>query len=369
MEFVLDDDQRELQATVRGIVDKECTIAFVRSVIDDGVDPGPWWRTMTELYWPALAIPEADGGLGLGWVELALLVEELGRAQDPSPFVATTTQFVPAVRHCGDAAQALRWSAAVAAGEVVGALALGHVAGHGSVTATAVDGGWRLNGTARYVVEADRADAIAVAAEGPDGLAVFVVERATAGSGLTCEMIPVFDHAVHIGTLAFDGVDVPSDARLRGADVAGGVTAALDEATLGWATATVGACQRILDLALAHVREREQFGVKIGSFQAVKHKAVDVYVAIERARALCQYAALCLAEGDDRASIAVSMAKAAAGDCQDVSVRHGVQLFGGMGFTWENDVQIAARRAKLGAQMFGSTGEHRRRIAREVLAR
>ena len=120
MDFELDDDQRELQDTVRGIVDKECSPSFVRSVIDEGTDPGGWWETMVDLYWPALAIAEEHGGLGMGWVELAILLEELGRATDPSPFVATTTQFAPAITNCGDAAQQARWLGSVAAGTIIG---------------------------------------------------------------------------------------------------------------------------------------------------------------------------------------------------------------------------------------------------------
>ncbi|MCU1366968.1 MAG: acdA 5, partial [Ilumatobacteraceae bacterium] len=125
--------------------------------------------------------------------------------------------------------------------------------------------------------------------------------------------------------------------------------------------------QRILELVVDHVKQRHQFGVPIGSFQAVKHKAVDMYVAIQRARAIAQYAALTFVEDDPRRSIAVSMAKVAAGDCQEVVLRNGVQLFGGMGFTWENDLHIALRRAKLCVTMFGSTIEHRRRVARDAL--
>jgi len=130
-------------------------------------------------------------------------------------------------------------------------------------------------------------------------------------------------------------------------------------------------------MTVEYVKHRHQFGVPIGSFQAVKHKVVDMYVAIERARAVCQYAALVLAEGDrpdghegDEPGwrTAVSMAKAAAGDCQQVVIRNGIQLFGGIGFTWENDLQISVRRAKLGEVMFGSAADHRRRIAKEALA-
>lgn len=413
MQFELDDDQLRLQETVRGVLAKECTAAFVRSVIDEGADPSSWWRTMVDLYWPALAIEESAGGLGMTWVELAILLEELGRAVDPSPYLATTTQFVPVVRHCGTADQASRWLAAVAEGSITGAMARGEA----SMTATPVEGEWRLDGYADHVVDADRADEIAVVAGVPaeqGSIGVFVVDRgqvselagtaaagwapterfaAESGAGplagapsvepsgdgapgagghsaiaFAVEPIPAFDHTAHIGRLTLSGVVVASDRRLTGTDVAAGVDAAVEEATLGWAVTTVGACQRILDLALDYVKQRHQFGVPIGSFQAVKHKAVDMYVAIERARAITQYAALTIAEGDERRSIAVSMAKAAAGECQEVVFQHGFQLFGGMGFTWENDLQMALRRAKLGAMMFGSTGEHRRRVALVALA-
>lgn len=365
MDFELDDDQRSLQATVRDIIAKECSPAFVRSVIDDGADPSGWWATMVGLYWPALTIDEDAGGLGMTWVELAILLEELGRAVDPSPYLATTTQFVPVVRHCASAEQASTWLGAVAAGALTGALALGE----GTVRAEPAGGGWRLEGTARYVVDGDRADEIAVVATAGDGVGVYLVDRAGAGADLTAERIRAFDHTAHIADLTLTGVVVGGDRGLEGPDVAAGVARAVEEATLGWSVTTVGACQRILDLVVDYVKQRHQFGVPIGSFQAVKHKAVDMYVAIERARAVAQFAALTVAEDDPRRTVAASMAKAAAGECQQVVFQHGLQLFGGMGFTWENDLQMALRRAKLGAAMFGSASEHRRRVAQEALVR
>ncbi len=375
MDFELDDDQLELQDTVRGIVDKECSPAFVRRLIDTpadaSADASGWWDTMVELYWPALAIAEEHGGMGMTWVELSILLEELGRATDPSPFVATTTQFTPIITHAGDAAQQARWLTDVAAGTITGALALGA----GTVTAAATADGWRLDGAVRNVVDGDRADELAVVATilgsdastgAPDELAVFVVPRDAAG--LTTVRTPAFDYLVHIADLTASGVEVAADRRLTGPDVAAGVERAVAEATLGWALPTVGASQRILDMTVAYAKERHQFGVPIGSFQAVKHKAVDMYVAIERARAVCQYAALVLAENDPAWRTAVSMAKAAAGDAQRVAVANGIQLFGGIGFTWENDLQISVRRAKLGEVMFGSAASHRHRIAQEALA-
>ena len=363
MELELDDDQRHLQTTVQGILAKECSPAFVRSVIDDGADPADWWHTMVGLYWPALAIAEDVGGLGMTWIELAILIEELGRAVDPSPYLATTTQFVPAIRRCGDTEQAARWLGAVASGTVIGALAIGAE----TVRATAVDAGWSLAGDVLNVVDADRADEIAVIASAVDGVGVFIVNRVAAGPLFSIETIPAFDHTAHIANVTLAGVVVESSRRLAGTDIALGIAGAVEEATLGWALTTVGACQRILDLVVDYVKQRHQFGVPIGSFQAVKHKAVDMYVAIERARAVAQFAALTIVENDPRQTVAVSMAKAAAGDCQRIVFRNGFQLFGGMGFTWENDLQIALRRAKLGAAMFGSTSEHCRRVAQQAL--
>jgi alkylation response protein AidB-like acyl-CoA dehydrogenase len=136
-------------------------------------------------------------------------------------------------------------------------------------------------------------------------------------------------------------------------------------ALAGMAITTVGACQRILDLVLEHVKQRQQFGVAIGSFQAVQHKAVDMHVATERARALSYFAALTISADDPRRRLAAAMAKAAAGECQALVFRHGLQLFGAMGFTWENDLQFALKRAKAGELLLGGAAEHRAIIAEE----
>ena len=137
---------------------------------------------------------------------------------------------------------------------------------------------------------------------------------------------------------------------------------------MGMAMTMVGACQRILDLVLDHVRSRHQFGVPIGSFQALQHKAADMHVAIERARALSYLAALTIVADDPRRRLFAAMAKAAAGEAQSLVVQHGLQCFGAMGFTWENDLQFAIKRAKAGELMLGDASEHRALIAREYRA-
>ena len=338
MDFELTDDQVELQALVHDVVARECTPSVVRSVLAGGDDAASLWKTYVELDWPSLTVPEADGGMGFSAVELVLVLEELGWAADPTTFLATTSQYLPVVRRCVGSGPLV---AAVAAGGT-GAVAWDGVTAEGNV----------LRGTARTVLDGDRADELAVVT--PSG--VFVVP----GDSVQATRTPAFDGTLHVTDVSFDGVTVPTERVFPGVDA----QRAREEAVTGMAATMVGASQRILDLVLEHVRSRHQFGVPIGSFQAVKHMAVDVYVAINRARALVQFAALTIAEDDPRRTVAASMAKAAAGDCQRIAAKHGVQLFGGLGFTWENDLHLYMRRAKAGELLLGGTGEHRAVVAR-----
>ncbi|NUP30403.1 MAG: acyl-CoA dehydrogenase, partial [Streptomycetaceae bacterium] len=210
-------------------------------------------------------------------------------------------------------------------------------------------------GTARHVLDGDRADLVAaVTAAG-----VFVVPA----DRVTARRVPVFDPVLHVADVVFDDVRV-DDAARTGADP----ERARHQALTGMALTMVGACQRVLDLVLEHVRMRTQFGAPIGSFQAVQHKAADMHVAVERARALAYHAALTIAEDTRERRIAASMAKAAAGECQALVFRHGIQLFGAMGFTWENDLQFALKRAKAGDLLLGRAAEHRALIAEEYRA-
>lgn len=212
-----------------------------------------------------------------------------------------------------------------------------------------------LDGSARFVLDGDRAERFAVVTDA----GVFALDASVA----VRRRSPVFDPVLHIADVSFDRINVPDTDR-----VPADAERARHLALTGIAITTVGACQRILDLALDHVKQRHQFGVPIGSFQAVQHKAVDMHVATERARALAYFAALTIAADDPRRRLAASMAKAAAGECQSVVFRHGLQLFGAMGFTWENDLQFALKRAKAGELLLGGAAEHRATIAEEFHA-
>jgi alkylation response protein AidB-like acyl-CoA dehydrogenase len=361
VDFELDAEQIELQRVVRDVVDKECPPALVRAVVDGRDDGRALWKTYVELDWPGLTVAADDGGTGLSAVELVIALEELGRAADPTPFLGTAGQYVPLVRACAPGGARRELLGAVCAGGT-GAAAFAA----DEVTARREGDRWLLSGTARRVLEGDRAEQLAVVASlaGGDGVGVFAVPR----SSTTATRAPAFDGTVHLADVALDGVRVDADRAWTGAGAADGVSRARDEAVAGLAAVMVGASQRVLDLVVGHVRDRRQFGVPIGSFQAVKHMVVDMYVAIERARALCHFAGLTVAEDDPRRALAASMAKAAAGDCQRLVARHGVQLFGGLGFTWENDLQIYVRRAKVGEALLGSSASHRARVARAILA-
>ena len=285
MEFEFDEDQRLLRRLVRETVGKA-----------RGRPEAELWRTYQDLGW--LEAPP---------VELAIVLDELGYVADPTPFLATATWFAP----------------------LAGRLPRG--AGTGV-----------CDGTGQFVLDADRADEVALLTR--DGVKV------VSGPDLEAERVASFDPGLHVAHVSVPDL-VP--------DLAPGIP---DLTLMGLAISTVGSCRRVLDLVVAHVKQRVQFGVPIGSFQAVKHKAADMYVAIERARALAYFSALTIAEDDARRVKAARMAKAAAGECQQVVFRNGLQLFGAMGFTWENELQIYLKRAKAGDLLLGTAAVHRKAL-------
>jgi alkylation response protein AidB-like acyl-CoA dehydrogenase len=243
------------------------------------------------------------------------VLDELGYVADPTPFLATATWFAP----------------------LAGRLPAG--------SGTGV-----FDGEGRFVLDADRADEVALLTT--DGVVVL------SGAEVKAERLDTFDLRLHVAQV--------TSARPEGAGLVAGIP---DLALMGLAATTVGACRRILDLVVAHVKGRHQFGVPIGSFQAVKHKAADMYVAIERARVLAYYSALTLAEDAPGRHRAALMAKAAAGQCQEVVYRNGTQLFGAMGFTWENDLHVYLKRAVAANLLLGSATVHRQApLAMEVAA-
>jgi alkylation response protein AidB-like acyl-CoA dehydrogenase len=371
VELEFSDEQDELRAGVRAMLDRECSMGFVRSVVEDGATAEGLWKHMVELGWPALTIPEAHGGLGLGAVELAVVVEELGRAVAPGPFVPTVSEFVPVIRELGDAAQQDRFLGAVAEGSLTGTLAVAEPgAGYDPATVTAAatrDGDrWRLTGTKQGVLGATEVDEVVVVARADgtrrdEGVGAFVVRR----EDLTITAVDALDMTRSLGTITLDGAVVAADRLLGepGPAAAAALRRAIEEAVVALALEIVGTSQSIFDVTLEYAKHREQFGVPIGSFQAIKHKFADMLVALERARATGYFAALTIAEDDERRALAASTAKVAAGDCQRLLAKEGIQIHGGIGYTWEHDMHLYVRRVKTDGQLFGTAADHRARIA------
>src|SRR5581483_5841962 len=305
MQLEFTDEQDELRDGVRQMLARECPMSLVRAVVEKGATPDAdaLWKQMVELGWPALTVPEEYGGLGLGMVELAVVVEELGRVMAPVPYLATAGQFAPAVRELGGDDQRARFLGAVADGTLTGTLAIAEVGGsydpaHMRAEAAADGDGYVLTGTKQAVVDGATVDEIVVVArvagsDGAAGVGAFVVPR----PDVSVTPVDALDATRGLATIELGGVRVGPERVLGspGPGVAAGLVRALEEATVALAVEMVGTCQTIFDVTLEYAKQREQFGVPIGSFQAIKHKFADMLVALERARATAYFAALTIA--------------------------------------------------------------------------
>jgi alkylation response protein AidB-like acyl-CoA dehydrogenase len=366
MELEFTSEQEELRDSMRAVLSNESPVALARSVVEHDDAADNLWSTMAGLGWPALIVPEADHGIGLGMIEAGILAEELGRVIAPGPLLPTVTQFVPTVREVGTAEQRHRFLGAVAAGECRGALAIAERSGSydpARVETTVVIQGdtATVHGEKRYVMEGDCIDELVVVARDGDAIRAVVVPV----SAVTTTRANVFDRSRRLVHVEMDELRVPVDRVLgeRGASDAEGVERAVQEATVGLALEMVGTAQTIFDVTLDYAKQRVQFGVPIGSFQAIKHKFTDMMVSLERARATAYFAALTIAEDDERRATATSVAKSAAGDCQRLLAKEGIQIHGGIGYTWEHDMHLYVKRIKSGEQLFGTSSSHRARIA------
>ena len=362
MELEFTGEQEELRASVRSFLEKECPIGVVRAVVETGEAPEKLWGSMVALDWPALAVPEQYGGIGLSILETAVVVEELGRAVAPGPLLATVTQFAPMVREVGSPEQQRHFLPAVATGEVAGAVAL---ADHPrawsmddvTMTAEPAEGGWILTGRKFAVLAAEGTTDLVVVARAGEGVGAFVVPIADAG------LTPVqsLDASRPLAEATLQDIFVPHDHALGepGSPAStSGISRALQEATLGLALEAVGTCDALFQLLLAYLKERQQFGVAIGSFQALKHKMSNMFLAIERARSLCYFATAAINEDTPTRATSVAMAKAASDDCQNLVCREAIQSFGGIGYTWEHDAHLYVKRAATDGALFGGAAVH-----------
>lgn len=359
------DEQLELRDSARTALSRECPPSLVGEIAAGTRDSDGLKAALTWLGWPALTVGVDLGGLGRTFVELAMVLEELGRAAAPGAFLPTMTQFVPVVREVGTTAQAHRFLAAVASGSLTGTLAL-HEGGRwdpDTVTATAErDGdGWLLRGHKQHVLGAPDIDEVAVVARrDSDTLGLFVVPAAE----LTFKRTASLDPTRSLANVELNGVWVP-DARVLGepdVDAGPALARALDEATVGLALDALGACGALLDAALDVARRTG------GGVQATEHALADMLVAIEVARAATYQATCAVAEGDPSAGHAASVAKAAIGGCQRTVTRHSLEICGTTPAADGRDLRLWIGRAKADDLLHGSATDHRRIVADHMLS-
>ena len=326
------------------------------------------WGAVAELGWQAMAIPEEYGGAGFGLLEVAVLLEEQGRAMFCGPFLSTVVGGANAILLGGSEVQKSDLLGRIAAGEIVVALAVTEDGGrfdgeHMGASAVPDGSGWVIDGTKRYVVDGDTADLLVVAAQTADGIGLFVVDPNA--EGVTRTPLPTMDETRKQADVALSQVRVGEDARLPHAD-ASTLRRVNDILAVALALEQVGGAQATLDMAVQYAKDRQQFGKPIGSFQAVKHMCADMLVSVESARAAAYYAAWTLAEGNDEAATVVPLAKAYCSDAFVECAAANIQVHGGIGFTWEHDAHLYFKRAKSSQLMLGSPASHRRRLAERL---
>ena len=370
MDFEFTAEQLELRDAARAVLEGACPPSAVRAVFEGAERPAALTEQLVALDWAGLAVAEEHGGLGLGFLELGIVVEELGRAVAPTPLLATLTQLVPMLQESGRTERLPE----VVAGSLTGTLAVAEGISWrpADVRATArpAEGGWVLEGTKEHVLDGATADELVVVARAPgttglDGVGAFLVPH----DAVTATPRPVPDPTLPLATVVLDGTRVGTDRVLVEPGTPGAADAirrALEQATTAMALSTVATCRHIFETTLQYAKDRVQFDRPIGSFQAIKHRLADCYLAVEKASALAYFAALTIAEDDPRRATATAMAKAAAGDCQRLLVTDGLQLHGGIGFTWEHDLHLLLKRAKTGDLLFGTAAAHRADLARDV---
>lgn len=386
MDFAFSDEQEMIRASAEGFLADVADCAAVRAamVSETGYDTNLWQRLCSEMYWPAIHIPEAYGGLGLGFVELNILLEQMGRRLLCSPFFATACLATPALLLAGSEAQKERWLPAIAEGRVRGTAAWGDGGGWSAqgicVTATPEGEGYVLEGEYAQVIDGHSADLLVVAARlagstGEAGVSLFLVEAGQAG--LERQWQPTMDQTRRLGRVRLTRLYVGPDALLGEAGTAWPqVQTLLRLACVGLAAEQVGGAQQALDLSVAYLQERQQFGRPLASFQALKHRAADMMLQVECARSASYYAA-CVAQealdpaGDAQVAAelpqAASLAKSQCSQAYFHCAAESIQLHGGVGFTWEYDPHLYFKRARASESYLGAPAWHLQQIASVII--
>jgi acyl-CoA dehydrogenase len=353
-----------LKETAASFLDEKCPTALARRVIDEGGDfERDLWREMAAMGWLSATIPERFGGMGLGHLASCVLAEALGRAIAPVPFVTSACLATEALLQFGDEAQREKYLPPLAAGQSIGTFAFAETTGPVVPSRFKTrGGGGHVSGEKRAVVDGSVADfAIVATRSEANEPSLHIVDLAQPRVSRLTQ--PSIDPSRSHMSLSFDGAEASP---LPGALGSLAIEALLNRAAVVVAFEQLGVAQSALDMACAFAKERYAFGRPIGSFQAIKHKLVDVYVALELARSNCYYGAVALENDAQDLPIAAATCRISACDAGWLATKENIQTHGGMGFTWELDCHLYYRRAKLLGLMLGSAREWKLKLMQRI---
>ena len=376
MDFGFSEEQEMLRQAARDFLAKECAMPYVRKMMED--DRGysdAFWRQMAELGWMGLVLPEAYGGSGLGFVDLVVVLEEMGRVVAPGPFFSTVVLGAGALLEGGSAAQKEALLPGIAAGKTIATIAQLEPSGRWdadgiTLAAEPHGGGYRLTGTKLFVPDGLSADLLVVAARAPgstgsSGIGLFLVDGSA--KGVRRSLLQTMDQTRKLAEVTFEQVAVPAD-RVLG-DPGGGwalLERIADRGKVGLCAEMCGGAQRVLEMSVDYAKVREQFGRPIGSFQAIQHKCANMLVEVESSKSITYYAGWAVANDVPEARLAAAMAKAYCSDAYRHTAGEGIQIHGGIGFTWEHDMHIYFKRAKSAEVTFGDATWNRELVAQLI---
>ncbi len=369
MNFAFSEEQEELRRITRQFLESKSPEAEVRQLMDttDGYDPAVWAQMANELGLQSLIIPEEFGGQGFTYVELTVVLEEMGRALLCAPYFSSVVLAANTLLHSGDDDARKDLLPGIASGETIATVAFTEPNGRWDETgieATASrDGdGWRIDGTKMFVIDGHLANLVLVAARTDAGISLFRVEGDA--QGLTRTALSTMDQTRKQAKLELASVP----ASLVGTDGQGWevLSRVLDLAAVALAAEQVGGAQFVLEMAVQYAKDRVQFGRPIGSFQAIKHKCADMLLEVESAKSAAYYAAWCAAELNDELGEVACLAKAYCSEAYFHAAAENIQIHGGIGFTWEHPAHLYFKRAKSSELLFGDPSYHRELLAQRL---
>lgn len=369
MNFAFNDEQEELRRIVRQFLDDKSDEAAVRAQMEteDGFDEAVWTQMAEQLGLQGLVIPEEFGGSGFSFVELIVVLEEMGRSLLCAPYFSSVVLAAQTLLRSGDDAAKAKHLPGIASGETRAALALTEPNGRWdeagvTVVATGAGSDYTLTGDKSYVLDGHTADLLIVAARTAAGVSLFTVDADATGVERTA--LSTMDQTRKQAKITF--TDAP--ATLIGTDGAGWavIETVLDLAAVALAAEQVGGAQKVLDMSVEYAKERIQFGRPIGSFQAIKHKCADMLLEVESAKSAAYYAGWCASEMNDELPSVASLAKAYCSEAYFHCAAENIQIHGGIGFTWEHPAHLYFKRAKSSELLFGDPSYHRELLAQRI---